>query len=136
MGIFDMIGRGLSSMSKKASSHSQIGSGSLRDVQNPTSKLNTPGVYILKMNGEIMKVGGAKIGIQKKMQQYYRLNTTSGLNKYINETNRDQIQVTWQKCPAEKCDELEAKLFDKYGKKAPWAERRPRTNRDTIKLGI
>ncbi|MBR6793623.1 MAG: hypothetical protein IKM48_04620 [Clostridia bacterium] len=74
-----------------------------------------------------MKVGSAKIGIQKRMQQYYDLNPHCGLNKHITQFNRDRITVSYQLCPDDACTELESKLFDKYAplSSLPWTIRRP-----------
>ena len=85
-----------------------------------------------------MKVGSAKIGVQKRMQQYYGLNEHCGLNEFINKGNRDNINVTFQHCPVDKCEELESKLFDKYGgvEYMPWAKRRPNNNNNTYSLKI
>lgn len=96
-----------------------------------------PGVYILRINGQIKKVGSAKIGIKKRMQQYYGLNPWCGLNKYINTANRDLIEVTFQTCDKKDCTELESKLFDKYDiKKMPWAKRRARSKQNKAVLQI
>ena len=38
----------------------------------------------------------------------------------------DDIVVFWQTCPQRVCDEIEYKLFRKYGK-WPWARRAPRS---------
>lgn len=120
------------------SSNPEQGTASLKAVGNSSNIRNEPGVYILKLHGKIMKVGSAEIGVQKRMQQYYGLNPSCGLNKHINDKNRDKIIVTFQHCPKEKCEELESKLFDKYGDVAsmPWAERRPHCNQNTYPLKI
>ena len=99
----------------------------LREVATAGYGPQKSGVYILHLNGHVMKVGSAKIGIQKRMQQYYARNPWCGLNRYITESNRDDIYVSFQTCPENACDELESKLFDKYGPIAamPWATRRP-----------
>ena len=95
------------------------------------------GVYILKLSGVIQKVGSAKLGLKKRMQQYYDLNKWCGLNKYINKTNRDLIEVVFQTCDKKDCRELESKLFDKYDiAKMPWAKRRPRSSKNTVQLLI
>ncbi len=136
MGLLKGLLKGAKNIVKEASKAAGVGGGKLKDVADSMKNPNGPGVYILKLNGRIMKVGSAEIGIQKRMQQYYGLNTHCGLNKYINKDNRDYILVKWQACPANKCRELEAKLFDKYGENLPWSERRPRCDDDTIKLLI
>ena len=99
----------------------------LCDAAHPSLTLNAPGVYIIRLNGQIMKVGSAEIGIQKRMQQYYGMNSACGLNLYINAQNRDAVTVDYQYCDKQDCRELESKLFDKYGpiEVLPWAERRP-----------
>ena len=99
---------------------------------------SSSGVYILSLNGRIMKVGSAKIGIQKRMQQYYGLNSHCGLNCHITSFNRDHILVTYQLCPEEACEELESKLFDKYGpiSNLPWAKKRPHSPQNSHRLYI
>ncbi|MBE6738045.1 MAG: hypothetical protein IKB72_05050 [Ruminococcus sp.] len=96
------------------------------------------GVYILRLNGRVMKVGSAAIGIQKRMQQYYDLNPFCGLNRHINKENRDSISVTYQTCLPSACEELESKLFDKYGPihLMPWATRRPNCTQNQYTLLI
>ena len=95
------------------------------------------GVYILKINNVIQKVGSAKIGVKKRMQQYYGLNRWCGLNKHINKNNRNIIEVTFQTCKKKECRELESKLFDKYGiVNMPWAKRRPHCSKNTVQLVI
>ena len=109
-----------------------VHSGSLYEAAHGT---NCTGVYILWLYGQIMKCGSAEIGVAQRMNQYYNLNQACGLNKYINMKNRDQITVEWQDCPRGKCNELESKLFRKYGK-GPWAERAPHSTDDTWDLLI
>lgn len=110
----------------------------LKDAADPLITVNLPGVYILKKNGRIMKVGSAKIGIQKRMQQYYGLNKYCGLNQFINEMNRDSIYATYQTCNYDECEELESKLFRKYGTavQMPWATRQPHKTTDFALLLI
>lgn len=103
-------------------------------LRNAAAFVNVSGVYILRLNGQVMKVGSAEIGVQKRMQQYYGLNKSCGLNE-INAENRDQIWVTWQDCPKSKCNELESKLAKKYGL-GPWAKRTPHSAEDTWDLLI
>ncbi|MBU3198518.1 hypothetical protein LL037_18795 [Clostridium estertheticum] len=114
------------------------GTTTLKSAANSTNLKNSPGVYILRLNLQLMKVGSAEIGVQKRMQQYYALNTSCGLNNHINNENRDRIIITWQHCPLDKCNELESKLFDKYGgvKSMPWAERRANCSNGTVSLKI
>lgn len=115
-----------------------IGSIMLKDLsQSSLIKYRDKGVYILKISGNIQKVGSAKIGLKKRMQQYYDLNKWCGLNKYINKTNRDSIEVVFQVCDKRDCKELESKLFDKYDiAQMPWAKRRPHSSKNTVQLLI
>ena len=110
----------------------------LKDVAKRGGGPATPGVYILRLNGRVMKVGSAEIGVQKRMQQYYGLNEHCGLNRFIDNGNKDLIRVDYQLCPVDGCRELESKLFDKYGpvSKLPWAERRPNFNQNKYVLEI
>lgn len=108
----------------------------LRDAATSGFGAISSGVYILYLDGRIMKVGSAKIGIQKRMQQYYGRNPYCGLNCFITDSNKDRIRVSYQVCPYDACEELESKLFDKYGpiQALPWATRRPHSmdNRYTL----
>lgn len=98
---------------------------------------STPGVYVLKLNGQVMKCGrasydkGSSCGVAWRLRQYYNLNyddrARAGDFWSVNNENRDKITVAWQCCPASKCHELEYKLFTKYGK-GPWAHRAPANN--------
>lgn len=128
----------LDSIVKSVSGSSGVGFGSLKNASDPGKTSNDVGVYILIMNDDIKKAGSAEIGIQKRMQQYYGLNTVCGLNKFINESNRDDISVKWQYCNRNQCAELESKLNDKYEKQCSmeWSERRPRSRENTVKLII
>lgn len=100
------------------------------------------GVYILYLNGTVMKCGRAAYGqgIKWRFTQYYNLNYDKrARNKEywsITPNNRDDVVVSWQCCPASKCGELEYKLFKKYGK-GPWAKRAPNScSADTWELLI
>lgn len=110
----------------------------LKDAADPAITENYPGVYILKLNGTITKVGSAQIGIQKRMQQYYGLNRHCGLNQHIDGKNRDKIHVTYQTCSPNECEELESKLFAKYGyvQAMPWAKRQPHCQANNADLLI
>lgn len=89
-----------------------------------------PGVYILFLNGNIMKCGRAAYdrGIHWRFTQYYNLNydtrARNGDLWAVDKKNRESITVSWQCCPPSRCNELEYKLFKKYGK-GPWAKRAP-----------
>ncbi len=89
-----------------------------------------PGVYILYLYGRVMKCGVASYGqgIRWRFTQYYNLNYDNkarcGDYWSVSPENRDSITVAWQACPPRVCNELEYKLFKKYGK-GPWAKRAP-----------
>lgn len=95
---------------------------------------STPGVYVLRLNGNVMKCGrasfdkGSVSGVVWRLRQYYNLNyddrARAGEYWSVNLKNRDKITVSWQCCPVSKCHELEYKLFKKYGK-GQWAHRAP-----------
>lgn len=91
---------------------------------------STTGVYVLYLNGQVMKCGRAAYGqgIHWRLQQYYSLNYDDRARKHdywsISPENRDSVMVSWQCCPVSKCKELEYKLFRKYGK-GPWGLRAP-----------
>lgn len=91
---------------------------------------NETGVYILYLNGSVMKCGRAAYGqgIHWRFQQYYSLKyddrARNGDYWSVSPENRDKVTVAWQCCPVSKCKELEYKLFKKYGKGA-WAIRGP-----------
>jgi hypothetical protein len=110
----------------------------LKEAADSLNGATLPGVYVMYLYGQIMKVGKAEIGIQKRMQQYYGLNSYCGLNSHINQSNRDSIRISFQTCNVTDCNELESKLFDKYGKisSLPWASRRPHCSTDNCKLLI
>lgn len=94
------------------------------------SAQNSPGVYVLYLNGVPMKCGRASYsgGVSWRLSQYYNLNydNRARMGDYwsVSPENRDNIMVSWQCCPPSKCHELEYKLFRKYGKGA-WALRAP-----------
>ena len=116
---------------RSRASYCDVHSASLKTA---AASANIPGVYILYLHGQVMKVGSAEIGVQKRMQQYYGMNPHCGLSQ-INESNRDLISVRWQDCPVGKCNELESKLARKYGL-GPWAKRTPHSTDDTWELLI
>ena len=91
---------------------------------------STPGVYVLRLDGRVMKCGRASYsgGVAWRLRQYYNLNydarAQNGDHWSVTKENRDNVTVSWQCCPASKCNELEYKLFQKYGK-GEWAQRAP-----------
>lgn len=116
-----------------------------RNVPLRSAAQNAPseeGVYIIYLNGRVMKCGRAAYGqgLKWRFTQYYNLNYDDRARKgdywSISPVNRDSVTVSWQTCPVSKCKELEAKLFRKYGK-GPWGLRAPSScNDDTWKLLI
>lgn len=128
----------LDSLMKNVSSAAGIGIGSLKDAADSSKTKNDIGVYILSLDGDVKKVGSAAIGVQKRMQQYYGMNASCGLNKYISQSNRDKIKVKWQYCSSSDCDELESKLNNKYegSNSMAWSDRRPRSTKNTVQLKI
>lgn len=68
-------------------------------------------------------------GVRWRLSQYYNLNYDNRARRgeywSVSEENRDNITVSWQCCPQAVCQELEYKLFEKYGK-GPWAHRAPK----------
>lgn len=101
---------------------------------------NHQGVYVLYLNGRVMKCGRAAYaqGVRWRFVQYYNLKydkrAQQGDHWAVTENNRDDIVVSWQCCPVSKCKELEYKLFKKYGK-GPWAFRAPaKCDSDSWKL--
>ncbi len=91
-----------------------------------------PGVYVLMLGNRKMKCGRAaySLGVKWRLTQYYNLNYDARAQKgdywSITPDNRDDVYVSWQCCPAKVCEELEYKLFKKYGK-GQWALRAPQT---------
>jgi len=128
----------LDSLVKNISSATGVGSGSLKNAADHEKTKNDSGVYILSMGSDIKKAGSAKIGIQKRMQQYYNMNESCGLNQHINESNRDAIKVKWQYCKSGHCDELESKLNEKYqdNNSMEWSKRRPHSTKNAASLKI
>ncbi|MBE6912735.1 MAG: hypothetical protein E7473_09440 [Ruminococcaceae bacterium] len=103
---------------------------------------NTPGVYVLWLSGVAMKCGRSSQngGVRKRLQEYYGLRydkrAQTGEHWAVSYENRDDVLVSWQCCPISKCNELEYKLFRKYGK-GPWAHNAPNyTGSDTWELLI
>lgn len=100
----------------------------LKDAINMAQ--NIPGVYVLYLDGKVMKCGRAAYdsGVAWRLRQYYNLkydkSSMAGDYWSVNEGNRDRVIVSWQCCPVSKCGELESKLFEKYGK-GEWAKRAP-----------
>ena len=110
--------------------------------QAASSAPSHEGVYVIYLDGMVMKCGRAAYGqgLRWRFTQYYNLNYDDRARKKdywsVSSQNRDRVTVSWQACPVSKCKELEAKLFRKYGK-GPWGLRAPSgCSDDTLKLLI
>lgn len=107
---------------------SRFGSASLRDAYLEKKAPNSPGVYKVFYQGELMKVGKAEDGLRKRFSDYYRgkKGGTAGL-KYITHENRDRVSVQWAVCGAENARHLELKWYDEakaQGQSMPWSDKR------------
>lgn len=84
-----------------------------------------PGVYVIWLNGKVMKCGRA-VKLGERLGQYYRIahdkRAQEGNSQTITLSTRDDVVVDFQHCPLSKITELEARLTDRYGK-GPWASR-------------
>lgn len=123
MGFFDTVGKAAKAVSKM----SPVGSSSLRSAAE-NSDLNCPGVYKVFYSGQLMKVGKAEDGLRKRFSDYYRGSAggTASL-KYIDESNRDAVNVQWKKCERSQCRTLETQMYDAAkaaDEKLPWSNRR------------
>lgn len=121
MGFFDSI-------MKAASSATGMGSASLKSAYLEKKAPKGSGVYKVKYRGQLMKVGKAPDGLRKRFSDYYRglEGGTAGL-KYITESNRDEVSVSWKECPKSEARKLETQMYDqakKRGEELPWSSRR------------
>ncbi|WP_286947692.1 hypothetical protein [Acetobacterium sp. UBA5834] len=123
MGFFDLVWK----VAKGAMDSSSIGSSSLRSAAE-NSSLNTPSVYELCYQGQLMKVGKVEDGLRKRFCDYYRgKNGGTAYLKYIDETNRDGVFAKWRKCERNQCRALETQMYDAAkarGEELPWSDRR------------
>ena len=90
---------------------------------------NKPGVYKMYHDGKLMKVGKAEDGLRKRFSDYYRgqKGGTAG-SRYVNESNRDEIEVWWVCLPRDKCREAERNMTQQAidgDEKLPWVVRMP-----------
>lgn len=100
----------------------------LRDAYKNKKAPTSSGVYEIRLDGKLMKVGKASDGLRKRFSDYYRgkVGGTAGL-KYITEDNRDNISVVWRICKKDVCRDHEIKLYEqaiKSGEDMPWSERK------------
>ena len=69
---------------------------------------HSPGVYVLYLNGAVMKCGRAAYaqGVAWRFKQYYNLNydkkSQEGDTWSVSAENRDLVTVSWQCCPVSK----------------------------------
>ena len=78
---------------------------------------------------QVMDIALGILGIIRRMLEFVVDHTQiendiarRGNYQSISPENRDRVKVTQQACPKRVCDELEYKLFKKYGK-GRWAKR-------------
>lgn len=136
----DELARNTKGIDKRARDYSTKRGVELK--QAASSAPSQEGVYIIYLDGQVMKCGRAAYGqgLKWRFTQYYNLNYDNRARQKdywsISLENRDRVTVSWQACPVSKCKELEAKLFRKYGK-GPWGLRAPSScNEDTWELLI
>lgn len=118
----------LDSMLKICSVATGTGSASLKDAYLGQKAPSGPGVYKIFHGGQLMKVGKAGDGLRKRFSDYYRgpAGGTASL-KYITSSNRDNVKVFWQECPASEARKIETRWYDqarKKGETLPWSDRR------------
>ena len=122
------LARDTTGLDKKATDYSYRKNVSLRSAA--TSAPSKEGVYVLYLDGQVMKCGRAAYGqgLKWRFTQYYNHNYDDRARKgdywSVSPENKDRVVVSWQACPPSKCKELEYKLFQKYGK-GPWGLRAP-----------
>lgn len=112
----------------KAASKAVEGRASLKDAYLNKLAPTGAGVYQIKYQGQLMKVGKASDGLRKRFSDYYRGQEggTAAL-KYITASNRDQVIVSWKECSKDMCRKLETQMYDSAkarGEELPWSERR------------
>lgn len=87
---------------------------SLKDICTNKVSSYDPGVYALLYDGDIKKIGKAEAGICQRVSDYYfenRRNSCGGkAGGYINDINKDEIEVEWINCPKEQCADLEREV--------------------------
>lgn len=121
MGLFDSIMGAVSSATG-------MGSASLKSAYLDQKAPKGTGVYKITYRGQLMKVGKASDGLRKRFSDYYRgqAGGTAGL-KYITESNRDDVNVSWKECSASEARKIETMWYDQAkqrGEELPWSDRR------------
>jgi len=121
MGLFDKI-------SSAISNTTGIGAATLKSAYLEKKAPLGPGVYRIIYKGQLMKVGKASDGLRKRFSDYYRGKNggTAGL-KYITESNRNDVKVSWKECTSSEARKLETLWYDqakKRGEELPWSDRR------------
>lgn len=124
MGFFNKLMNAGDKLVKMAGMGSATLQAAYVQKQAPTGS----GVYQIRYQGQLMKVGMAKDGLRKRFSDYYRglSGGTAGL-RHITEDNRDRIIVSWKECPRDECRAREKYMYDNFknqGEEMPWAERR------------
>ncbi|SMG16041.1 GIY-YIG nuclease family protein [Dethiosulfovibrio salsuginis] len=103
-------------------------SASLKSAYIDKKAPSGPGVYKIFYKGQLMKVGKAEDGLRKRFSDYYRGPAVGTARlKYITSSNRDDVSVFWQKCPASEARKIETMWYDqarKKGEALPWSDRR------------
>ena len=110
-----------------ASSASGIEKTSLKAAYLDKKTPKESGVYRIKCDGQLMKVEKASDGLRKRFSDYCRgtAGGTAGL-KYITESNRDSVQVSWKKCSTIEARKIEIKIYEQAknnGEEMPWSDR-------------
>ena len=104
-----------------------MGSATLREAYLDKKAPTRSGVYELYLGGKLMKIGKAENGLRKRFSDYYRglEGGTAGIRE-IDESNRDEIRVSWVCLPSNKCREEEKRRIQeakKQGEQLPWVHR-------------
>lgn len=105
-------------------------SATLRDAYKGQEAPTESGVYKLCHHGELMRIGKAEDGLRKRFSDYYRgpEGGTAGL-KYINLSNKDEVNVWWVCLPRKHCQESERALIQEaidQGEKLRWMDNLPK----------
>lgn len=113
---------------------------SLRDICTNRISTYDPGIYMLIYKGEIKKVGKAELGIYQRVCDYYfkdkrENNSTIKANNFINENNKDEIEVGWMTYTKELCADKEKEvqmILDNLGIQREWDGRNEFNNRNWL----
>jgi hypothetical protein len=118
----------LDSLTSAVSSAIGMESASLKSAYLDKKAPKGAGVYRIKYNGQLMKVGKASDGLRKRFSDYYRgASGGPAALKYITEENRDRVFVSWKECSGSETRKLETQWYDQAkvnGEELPWSDRR------------